>query len=196
MKLLTFEPAGRPRFGALIGDGVLDLTHRLGGGITTLRAALEADALGRIEEIVARAKPDHALAGLKLVSPIPFPEKIICVGVNYGNRNAECKDGSAESEQLDYEGEIGIVIGRGGRRIPEDQAESHIAGLTCVNEGTIRDWTRHADRCGHPLHSAQVPQARRCGGSRSLGCGRAVEYRNGRNAISAVENSKREANKD
>ena len=48
-----------------------------------------------------------------------------------------------ESEQLDYEGEIGIIIGKGGRRISEDAAESHIAGLTCVNEGTIRDWTKH-----------------------------------------------------
>lgn len=169
MKLLSFELAGKPRFGALSGDGVVDLTDKLGAGITTLRAALEADALGRIKEIVAKAKPDHALAGLTLDSPIPFPEKIICVGVNYGNRNAEYKDGSdlpkypsiflrfpgslvghggklmrpPESEQLDYEGEIGIVIGKGGRRISEDAAESHIAGLTCVNEGTIRDWTKH-----------------------------------------------------
>ncbi len=169
MKLLSFELAGKPRFGALVGDGVVDLTDKLGAGITTLRAALEADALARIKELVAKAKPDHALAGLKLVSPIPFPEKIICVGVNYGNRNAEYKDGSdlpkypsiflrfpgslvghggklmrpPESEQLDYEGEIGIIIGKGGRRISEDAAESHIAGLTCVNEGTIRDWTKH-----------------------------------------------------
>lgn len=169
MKLLSFELAGKPRFGALAGDGVVDLTDKLGAGITTLRAALEADALARIKELVAKAKPDHALAGLKLVSPIPFPEKIICVGVNYGNRNAEYKDGSdlpkypsiflrfpgslvghggklmrpPESEQLDYEGEIGIIIGKGGRRISEEAADSHIAGLTCVNEGTIRDWTKH-----------------------------------------------------
>lgn len=169
MKLLSFELAGKPRFGALAGDGVVDLTDKLGAGITTLRAALEADALARIKELVAKAKPDHALAGLKLASPIPFPEKIICVGVNYGNRNAEYKDGSdlpkypsiflrfpgslvghgdklmrpPESEQLDYEGEIGIIIGKGGRRISEEAADSHIAGLTCVNEGTIRDWTKH-----------------------------------------------------
>ena len=49
----------------------------------------------------------------------------------------------SESEQLDYEGEIAIVIGKTGRRIPEDQAESHIAGITCMNEGSIRDWLRH-----------------------------------------------------
>ncbi len=169
MKLLSFELAGKARYGAVSGDGVIDLTDKLGGGITTLRGALEADALGRLRDIVAKGKPDVALAGLKLLPPIPFPEKIICVGVNYGNRNAEYKDGSdlpkypsiflrfpgslvgqggrlmrpPESEQLDYEGEIGIIIGKGGRRISEDAAESHIAGLTCVNEGTIRDWTKH-----------------------------------------------------
>lgn len=169
MKLLSFELAGKARFGAVVGDGVVDLTDRLGGGVQSLRAALEADALDRIRELVAGAKADLPLAGLRYLAPVPFPEKIICVGVNYGNRNAEYKDGSdlpkypsiflrfpgslighgakllrpPESEQLDYEGEIGIVIGKGGRRIPEDQAESHIAGLTCVNEGTIRDWTKH-----------------------------------------------------
>lgn len=169
MKLLSFERAGQSRFGVVSGDGVIDLTERLGNGITTLRGALDAHALGRIQAIASKGTPDLALAGLKLLAPIPFPEKIICVGVNYGNRNAEYKDGSdlpkypsiflrfpgslvghgdklmrpPESEQLDYEGEIGIIIGKGGRRISEDTAESHIAGLTCVNEGTIRDWTKH-----------------------------------------------------
>lgn len=169
MKLLSFELAGRARFGAVVGDGVVDLTDRLGSGVQSLRAALEADALGRIRELVAGAKADLPLAGLRYLAPIPFPEKIICVGVNYGNRNAEYKDGSdlpkypsiflrfpgsfvgqgenlmrpPESLQLDYEGEIGIIIGKAGRRIPEDQAESHIAGITCMNEGTIRDWLRH-----------------------------------------------------
>jgi 2-keto-4-pentenoate hydratase/2-oxohepta-3-ene-1,7-dioic acid hydratase in catechol pathway len=101
--------------------------------------------------------------------PIPNPEKIICVGVNYANRNEEYKDGSerpkfpslffrvprsfvahgepiwrpAESEQLDYEGEIAIVIGKPGRRIPRAAAQAHVGGFTCMNEGTIRDWLRH-----------------------------------------------------
>lgn len=102
--------------------------------------------------------------------PIPNPEKIICVGVNFPDRNAEYKDGQEappnmslfprfprsftghnqpiirppESEKLDYEGEIAIVIGKGGRRIPEAHAYDHIAALTLCNEGTIRDWVRHA----------------------------------------------------
>ena len=171
MKLLSFnivEKPGQARFGAVVGDRIVDLTGAV-DGITTLRGALEADALGKLRDFVAKAAPGPKLVEVKLLAPIPFPEKIICVGVNYGNRNAEYKDGSdlpkypsiflrfpgslvghgeklmrpPESEQLDYEGEIGIVIGKGGRRISEDSAESHSAGLTCVNEGTIRDWTRH-----------------------------------------------------
>ncbi|NNE54341.1 MAG: fumarylacetoacetate hydrolase family protein [Sulfitobacter sp.] len=102
--------------------------------------------------------------------PIPDPEKIICVGVNFPDRNAEYKDGQEappnmslfprfprsfvghgtpltrppESHMLDYEGEIAVVIGQGGRRIPQETALSHIAALTLCNEGTIRDWVRHA----------------------------------------------------
>ncbi|MSQ55062.1 MAG: FAA hydrolase family protein [Betaproteobacteria bacterium] len=158
MKLLSFEIGGRTRVGALAGDGVVDLTEQCG----SLR-----DALGRRLEV--KAKPDYGLAEIAFLPPIPYPEKIICVGVNYGNRNAEYKDNSElakypsifvrfpgslvghrrpivrppESAQLDYEGEIAIVIGKGGRRIAEQDADRHIAGLTCANEGTIRDWTRH-----------------------------------------------------
>jgi 2-keto-4-pentenoate hydratase/2-oxohepta-3-ene-1,7-dioic acid hydratase in catechol pathway len=169
MKLLSFELAGRQRFGAVAGDGVIDLTDRLGAEVGTLRAMLEANLLGRAAELVAKAKADLALAEVKFLTPVPFPEKILCVGVNYGNRNAEYKDGSdlpkwpslfarfpgsfvghrrdlirpPESPQLDYEGEIAIIVGKAGRRIAEKDAERHIAGLTCLNEGTIRDWTRH-----------------------------------------------------
>ena len=165
MKLLSFETAGKQRFGAVAGDGIVDLSGEFG----SLREALAADAIGRLREAAAARKPQLALAEVTFLPPIPFPGKIICVGVNYGNRNEEYKDGSAppkypsvfprfpgsfvghgahllrppESHQLDYEGEIALVIGKPGRRIAEAQAERHIAGLTCLNEGTIRDWTRH-----------------------------------------------------
>jgi 5-carboxymethyl-2-hydroxymuconate isomerase len=168
MKLISFRIQGVDRFGAVVGDGIVDMTQRLGPEIGTLRAALAADALPRMRAL-ARGATDFKLADVTLLPPIVDPEKIICVGVNYGLRNEEYKDGSAapaypsvfprfpgsfvghgqglvrprESEQLDYEGEIAIVIGRGGRRIAEADAESHIAGLTCANEGTVRDWVRH-----------------------------------------------------
>jgi 5-carboxymethyl-2-hydroxymuconate isomerase len=115
-------------------------------------------------------KADCDLTSLKFLPTLFDPQKIICVGVNYENRNEEYKDGSEpprhpslfmrspdsftghgsplirpkESDQLDYEGEIAIVIGRGGRRISERDALNHIAGLTLMNEGTLRDWVRHA----------------------------------------------------
>ena len=167
MKLVSFEVGSGARYGAVKGDGVVDLTSA--SPWPTLRQALAADGLATLASIVKDEQPDHALASLKYLIPVPDAEKILCIGVNYGNRNAEYKDGSdlpkwpsvfprfarsfvghgrklqrpPESKQLDYEGEIAIVIGKGGRRIPEAAALAHIAGLTCCNEGTIRDWTRH-----------------------------------------------------
>ncbi|SHH69660.1 fumarylacetoacetate hydrolase family protein [Pollutimonas bauzanensis] len=169
MKIVSFEVGGQARFGVAQGTGIVDLTGRLGAGIHSLRDALAQGALEGIGASVLGAGPDFSLDEVKLLPPVPFPEKIICVGVNYGHRNEEYKDGSAaprfpsvfprfpgsfvghgspllrprESEQLDYEGEIAIVIGKRGRRIAQDDAESHIAGLTCLNEGTVRDWVRH-----------------------------------------------------
>ena len=169
MRLLTYEARGRVTYGAVSGDGVIDLGARLGTQFATLRHLIAADALGRAAELAGRTAPDVALSAIRFLPPVPNAEKILCIGVNYGNRNAEYKDGSdqpkypslfprfpgslvghrealirpSESPQLDYEGEIVIVIGKGGRRIAEDSAESHIAGLTIMNEGTIRDWTRH-----------------------------------------------------
>ena len=101
---------------------------------------------------------------------LPNARRILCVGVNFPDRNAEYKDGSEqpkymslfprfasgftghecalirppESLKLDYEGEVAIVIGKGGRRIAQADAYKHIAALTLCNEGTIRDWVRHA----------------------------------------------------
>ena len=169
MKLLTYAVKGKSSYGAVAGSGIVDLGARLGKDFPSLRDLIAGDGLRRAAEITARTAPDVALAGIRFLPPVPNAEKILCVGVNYGNRNAEYKDGSdqpkypslfprfpgsfvghrenllrpPESPQLDYEGEIVIVVGKGGRRIPEESAESHIAGLTIMNEGTIRDWTRH-----------------------------------------------------
>jgi len=107
--------------------------------------------------------------GQRFAPPLALHGNIFCIGVNYGDRNAEYKDGSdqpkypsvfmrtpgslvgdgetilrpPESEQLDYEGEIVLVIGKRGRRIPRESALAHIGGLTCGNEGSVRDWMRH-----------------------------------------------------
>jgi len=161
MKLITFN---HDRIGATDGDAVYDLTRRL--GFTDMRAAL-GDLAGAAAAMTG--KPDHAFDAITLELPITNPTRIYCIGVNYMNRNAEYKDGSdapkypsvfvrnphsfvghgqaleipPESEQLDYEGEIVLVIGTSGRRIEPQNAMDHVAGLTVMNEGTIRDWVRH-----------------------------------------------------
>lgn len=167
MRLMTFEHAGKVSWGAVADNGVVDLGRRLGG---TLRQTMAQDALTEAMERAACLSPDVSLGDIVYLPPVPEPEKIICIGVNYADRNAEYKDGSApprypsvflrtpdsftghnqplyrppESEQLDYEGEIVLVIGKGGHRIPRERALGHIAGLTIMNEGTVRDWVRHA----------------------------------------------------
>lgn len=174
MQLLSFETAAGSSFGAVKGDGVVDLGRRLGDSVGTLRSWLEGCAgtidWVELEAIVARSDTDLPLADLRYLPTVPNPQKIICIGVNYGDRNAEYRDKKnqakypsvflrtreslvghrepilrpPESEQLDYEGEIVLIIGKSGRRIPRDKAWGHVAGLTLMNEGSIRDWLRHA----------------------------------------------------
>jgi 5-carboxymethyl-2-hydroxymuconate isomerase len=168
MKLLSFGVRGTQSYGALRGDRVVDLGRRLGAQFPTLRDLLAGDGLPKASEILAGAETDYRLGEIEFQLPIPYPEKIICVGVNYPERNAEYKDNSApqqkpslflrvarsfvphrahlirplESSQLDYEGELAVVIGKPGRRIPAHKSMEHIAGFTILNEGTIRDWLR------------------------------------------------------
>jgi 5-carboxymethyl-2-hydroxymuconate isomerase len=169
LKLLTYRSNGRISYGALISGGIVDLGTRFGARFPTLRDAIAAGVLGEFAAALEDARADLPLERAELMLPIPNPEKIMCVGVNYANRNEEYRDGSErpkfpslfmrtprsfaaqgeaiwrprESEQLDYEGEIALVIGKPGRRIARAAALQHIAGFTCLNEGTVRDWLRH-----------------------------------------------------
>lgn len=169
MKIISFETGEKSSFGIVTDGGIVDMAGRL-DGVNASEDLLLPDNRKRAEDIAAGADADFVLDDVTPLIPVVRPEKILCVGVNYANRNAEYKDGSdlpeypsmffrtagsfvghgsplirpPESDQLDYEGEIALVIGEGGRRIPRETAESHIAALTCLNEGTIRDWTRHA----------------------------------------------------
>lgn len=168
-RLATFTVNGKVRYGAVTSKGVIDLSARHSQW-PTLREVIEAGALSRLAEEAEAFAVDFPLDAIAYDIPIPSPEKIICVGVNYPDRNEEYKDGQAapsnpslfirfprsfvghnaplvrppELPQLDYEGEVVIVIGKAGRRIAEADALSHIAALSLCNEGTIRDWVRHA----------------------------------------------------
>ena len=169
-RLAAFFAHGRSHYGLVTGRGVVDLYSRYHDRWPTLREVIESDALLRVAEACAGAETDFSFDDIAWEIPIPAPEKILCVGVNYPDRNEEYKDGQAApanpslfvrfprsfvgheqplvrplaSEQLDYEGEIVIVIGRRGRHIAENDALTHIAAVTLANEGTIRDWVRHA----------------------------------------------------
>jgi 2-keto-4-pentenoate hydratase/2-oxohepta-3-ene-1,7-dioic acid hydratase in catechol pathway len=168
--LATYSISGRTGYGAVVDGGMVDLSARFGKDFPTLREVIAAGGLQKLAEDATRHAPDHALDAITWLPPIPQPEKIICIGVNYPDRNAEYKDGSGApkypsmfmrtprsfvghntplarpraSAQLDYEGEVVIVIGKAGRHIPERAALDHIAAITLCNEGTIRDWLRHA----------------------------------------------------
>jgi 5-carboxymethyl-2-hydroxymuconate isomerase len=170
MKLASYNHNGRASWGVVTDDArIIDVRPRL-PRYHTLLDALRADALDEVRETIIDVRPDFGAGEVELLPPVVAPEKILCIGVNYANRNEEYKDQSElpkypsmffrtpgsfvghgqnlirppESEQLDYEGEIVLIIGKECHRISREQAPEHIAGYTLCNEGTIRDWLRHA----------------------------------------------------
>lgn len=168
-RIATVSVNGQSRFGVINDDGFIALSEVFPQW-KTLRNVVEDGALDELMQAASTRTVTHPHGGFNWEIPIPDPGKIICVGVNFPDRNAEYKDGveappnmslfirfassfvghesalvrPPESEQLDYEGEIAVIIGKGGRRIPKANALDHIAALTMCNEGTIRDWVRHA----------------------------------------------------
>ena len=167
MKLTSFLTENRHAYGMVTDSGVIDLS-RLSETPDNLCSALTDPGAEQLAVLGAGLTPDFALDEISYAPPITNPQKIICIGVNYVNRNEEYDDtalppypsvflrtpGSLvghrqpivrppESEQFDYEGEIAIVIGKPGRRITQENAEAHIAGLTILQEGSVRDWMRH-----------------------------------------------------
>ena len=168
MKLLSFVAEGRRSYGAVKDEGVVDLGRRLEA--RSLRELLETGGLGQAAAVLVAAKPDYALKDIAFDPVIPDPGKIICVGLNYRDHVAETGRTVTEkpalfarfatsqvghlqpiirprvSEHFDYEGELALVIGRTGRHVKRADALSHVAGYSCYNEGTIRDWQRHTSQ--------------------------------------------------
>lgn len=165
MKLLSFVREGRTGFGARVANGVVDLTGF--GGAYSLKEALQAGLLPAMKDEIAQSAPTLAMSDLMLLPVIPDPAKILCIGLNYHahkketgrpdvehptvfTRYADSQIGHlqpmikpAVSERLDYEGEMAVIIGKGGRNIAEADALDHVAGYACYNDGTARDWQRH-----------------------------------------------------
>jgi 2-keto-4-pentenoate hydratase/2-oxohepta-3-ene-1,7-dioic acid hydratase in catechol pathway len=168
MRVATFRVNGHVSYGAVTDRGIIDFRQKLGSKYPALIDLLRAGALGEARA-AAHGDVHCRLEHVQLLPPVTGAEKIICVGINYADRNDEYKDNRQQSkypnlfvrfpgsfvghdeplvrprvsEKLDYEGEIVLVIGREGRHIPRERALDHIAGLTLANEGTIRDWVRH-----------------------------------------------------
>jgi 2-keto-4-pentenoate hydratase/2-oxohepta-3-ene-1,7-dioic acid hydratase in catechol pathway len=164
MKLISFLNKNIASYGIVQGEAVLDLTPVLGAQAPDLKSLIAKNLVSAAADAAKKGTFNLKLADLTLLPPIPNPGKIFCVGLNYADHvretgreltekaaiftrfpDSQVGHGQAlvrppESVRFDYEGEIAIVIGQGGRRIKEADAWNHIAGYSCYNEGSIRDW--------------------------------------------------------
>lgn len=168
MRLASYSAGGREGYGAVVDGGVVDLGRRFGARFATLVDLIRGGAVDEARAALEGAQADFPLDAIALRPPLLAPEKILCIGVNYANRNADFGDpqvpkypsmffrhpgslvGCGEdlvrpkvSQELDYEGEIAMVISREGRHVARERALDHVLGYTLCNEGSVRDWMRH-----------------------------------------------------
>jgi 2-keto-4-pentenoate hydratase/2-oxohepta-3-ene-1,7-dioic acid hydratase (catechol pathway) len=167
MRLVSFTAGGRASFGIARADGVFDLGARFAHA-PDLKSYLRLMAVGVAGELPEPSATDYANGQFTYAPVIPNPDKILCVGVNYDEHRKETGRAEAAyptiftrfadtlvaheapirlppvSTALDYEGELAVVIGKPGFRVPEGDAMSIVAGYTCFNDATLRDWQRHS----------------------------------------------------
>lgn len=161
MRYLSFKrPDGTPTFGRLAGDRVFDLGTP--GEASWLRDAIAGGALGALTDGQA-----YALDSVDLLPVIPNPGKILCIGLNYASHIAEMGRENKgypavftrwadtlvahgaplirprDGHEFDYEGELAVIIGKGGRHIPQAEALDRIAGYAVFHDASLRDWQRH-----------------------------------------------------
>ena len=171
MKLLSYNHAGRPTWGAVVENGVVELAQRTGHA--TLADFIGSADFDRRNDIVAGLKPEVSLDQVAFMPVIPKPEKIICAVRNYLDHHQEVVAAGMKQElsseppiflrvwrsqtahnapivlprvspSLDWEGELAVIIGKGGRDITEADAWAHVAGYSCYNDGSVREWQFHA----------------------------------------------------
>jgi 2-keto-4-pentenoate hydratase/2-oxohepta-3-ene-1,7-dioic acid hydratase in catechol pathway len=170
MKLLSFAADGKNWFGALRDDGVVTLNDKVAQ--PNLRAALAAGAIDKMRDIARRAAPDRKLSAIKFLPVIPRPGKILCAGINYRSHAAEMARELPKqpsmfirfadtlvghigelirprvSDHFDFEGELALIIGKGGRHIAAERALEHVAGYTCFVDGSVRDYQKFSVTSG------------------------------------------------
>jgi len=166
MKLASFHTAQGASYGIVTGTGIVDLRRYLGNQFPDLKSLIAGNGISKIEPYMASAA-DYKESDVSWLPVIPNPDKIICVGLNYQEHVVETgRDNTEqpaiflrlpesqvghrqpivrprESTHLDFEAEIAVIIGKGGRRISQADAWNHIAGYSCYNDGSVRDWQRH-----------------------------------------------------
>ncbi|WP_264312422.1 fumarylacetoacetate hydrolase family protein [Pseudomonas putida] len=172
MKLISYRYNHQPHFGAVVDEHVIELTAHF-RGIHDLATLLADDKLlAQAREHVASAVADYPLSAVQLEPVIPAPGKIICVGINYVAHAAEAGRKVGEhpvifqrfaetllahgepllrpkvSEEFDFEAELAVVIGKGGAHIAPEDAMQHVAGYTCFNDASVRDWQFHTHQYG------------------------------------------------
>ncbi len=167
MKVVTFERNGTRSYGILENDRVLDVGSRLASRYADLRAVLAAGALQELLIASTQGPQTFQVEEVNFEPVIPNPQKILCVGLNYISHRTETKRPETKypsiftrfadtqvghetpvlrpsfSTAFDYEGELAVVIGRRGRHISEQDVSAHIAGYSCYNDVSVRDWQRH-----------------------------------------------------
>ena len=160
MRYVSYVHGGAARWGVALDDGVTDASRH--GGAATLKQHLE-----RGDEAPVATAADHGYDEIEFAPVIPDPTKIICVGVNYVDHRAEVRSAPARyptiftrfadtqlghlatthipavSEAFDYEGELAVVIGTECHEVAEPDAFDVVAGYSCYNDLTVRNWQRH-----------------------------------------------------
>ena len=168
---MSYQHAGRETWGVVVGDGVADMATRTGHA--SLADFIASPDFERRDALVAGLSADATLADVTFLPVIPRPEKIVCAVRNYMDHHQEVLAAGMQrelseqppiflrvwrsqtphngpivrprvSESLDWEGELAVIIGEGGRDISEADAWKHVAGYSCYNDASIREWQFHA----------------------------------------------------
>src|SRR5882757_6444151 len=170
MKLISFRAKGAAHYGVVSGSGIVDLTPRLGTRYPDIKSVLAAGALAEAERAANGVAADYKMSDVTFDPVIPNPGKVLCVGLNYEEHRAETGRPKSEnpsiftrfadtqighlqpiikpklSDKVDYECELALIIGKGGRYITEAKAYEHIAGYSCYNDVSIRDYQNHTSQ--------------------------------------------------
>ena len=167
MRYVSFKAEGRASYGIATANGIHDLGARIGSVLPDLKAYLKAQELGLVPSAATNASADYTVGDIAFLPPIAEPGKVICVGLNYEGHRLETGRPKQTyptlfarfadtlighdvairrppvSDALDFEGELAVVIGRSGFRIPKSEAASYIAGYSCFNDASLRDYQNH-----------------------------------------------------